>query len=197
MKLAFVFCVICLVSADPPAPALDGKSLAGWDFLTEYWKVEDGKIVGHHDGSLKENTFLCSQKKFKDFELECKVKLTGKTANSGIQIRSEVDDPKGWVVKGPQCDMGDKYWGSLYGEKFGGMMQQSDFDKVKTKLKPNDWNDYFVKVVGKKVTIAVNGITTVDKAFENLPPEGIIALQIHKGQAMSAEFKDIKWREFK
>ena len=37
----------------------------------------------------------------------------GWTGNSGVQIRSEVIDSKKFVVKGPQCDMGAQYWGSL------------------------------------------------------------------------------------
>ena len=40
------------------------------------------------------NTFLCSKKKYKDFELSFKVRLKDGKGNSGVQIRSKVFDPK-------------------------------------------------------------------------------------------------------
>ena len=38
--------------------------------------------------------------------------------------RSRIHNEKTFAVTGPQCDMGDVYWGSLYGENFGGMMTE-------------------------------------------------------------------------
>src|SRR5262249_552916 len=86
-----------LLVAATPAPCGDGKSdlfngkdLDGWEGLSQFWSVKDGALVGSTmpDGN-KFNTFLCSKKKYKDFELSFKVKLTGKgwTGNSGVQIR--------------------------------------------------------------------------------------------------------------
>ncbi|MBX7102537.1 MAG: DUF1080 domain-containing protein [Gemmataceae bacterium] len=197
MRRILPLLALCLVAADAPNPAVDGKSLDGWDYLSEYWKAENGVITGSHDGSLKSNTFLCSKRTYKDFEMVCQVKLTGTNANSGVQIRSKVLDKSKWSVAGPQCDMGAVYWGSLYGEQFGGMMKQCDFAKVKPTLKTDDFNDYSIRVAGKKVTIKVNGITTVDGEFEKLPEEGIIALQIHAGKKMSAEFRNVVIHEIK
>jgi hypothetical protein len=194
---AFLLIAVCLVAADAPDPAFDGKSLTGWDCLPGHWTATNGIILGRSDGSLKTNTFLCSQKRYKDFEMSFQVRLKDGQGNSGVQIRSDILDQKKWSVKGPQADIGDKYWGSLYGEAFGGMMQAADFDKVKVKLKLNDFNDYFIRVVGKKVTIKVNDVTTVDKEFENLPAEGIIALQLHQGMIMEVTYRNIKFKELK
>jgi hypothetical protein len=176
----------------------DGKGLTGWEGLTEYWSVKDGAIVGNtHPDGLKFNTFLCSKKKYKDFELKFQVRLTGKgwSGNSGVQIRSEVFDKEHLAVKGPQCDMGDVYWGSLYGEHFGGMMKEAPKDVVKKVLKADDFNDYYIKCVGKHVTIKLNGETTIDADFEKLPDEGIIAWQLHGGAPMEVVFKNIQFTE--
>jgi hypothetical protein len=176
----------------------DGKDLTGWEGLTEYWSVKDGAIVGNtHPDGLKFNTFLCSKKKYKDFELKFQVRLTGKgwSGNSGVQIRSEVFDKEHLAVKGPQCDMGDVYWGSLYGEHFGGMMKEAPKDVVKKVLKADDFNDYYIKCVGKHVTIKLNGETTIDADFEKLPDEGIIAWQLHGGAPMEVVFKNIQFTE--
>jgi hypothetical protein len=176
----------------------NGKDTTGWEGLSEYWKVKDGALIGSTfpDG-LKFNTFLCSKKNYRDFELTFQVKLTGKewTGNSGVQIRSEVFDRDHFAVKGPQCDMGDVYWGSLYGEHFGGMMQAAPKGVVSRVLKKDDFNDYYIKCVGKHVTIKLNGETTVDSDFEKMPENGVIAWQLHAGKPMEVVFKDIRFRE--
>jgi hypothetical protein len=180
------------------AAFFNGKNLDGWEGLPQYWSVKDGAIVGATpDGRKGSNTFLCTKAKYKDFELQFQVKLTGKgwTGNSGVQIRSEVINQDMFVVKGPQADMGGPYWGSLYGEQFGGMMKQADGKLVKEALKENEFNDYYIKCVGKHVTIKLNGKTTVDDDFDKMPPEGIIALQLHAGQPMEVVFKDFKFTD--
>src|SRR5262245_19889726 len=117
-------------NAGDDAPFLNGKDLSGWERLEEYWRYKDGAIIGATPEGLKFNTFLCSKRKYRDFELKFQVRLEGKSANSGVQIRSEILDPKTLAVKGPQCDMGQIYWGSLFGEHFGGMMKQAPEDVV-------------------------------------------------------------------
>ena len=108
---------------DSEGEFFNGKDLTGWDGLKEYWQVKDGALVGltPPDG-LKFNTFLCSRKKFKDFELHFQVRLRDGKGNSGVQIRSEIVNPKRYTVRGPQADIAEGFWGSLYGELFGGMM---------------------------------------------------------------------------
>src|SRR3954470_24907961 len=112
--------------ADAPADFFNGKDLSGWEGLPEYWSVKDGALVGTTgpDG-IKFNTFLCSKKTYKDFELKFQVRLKDGRGNSGVQIRSKIHEPgrAQYAVAGPQCDIGDVFWGSLYGEHFGGMMK--------------------------------------------------------------------------
>jgi hypothetical protein len=205
MRICNVVLALCIpLSSISQAPGAEdkekffnGKDLTGWDGLPAYWSVKDGAIVGATPEGLKFNTFLCSKKKYKDFELSFQVKLTGKgwSGNSGVQIRSEVFDLEHLAVKGPQCDMGDVYWGSLYGEHFGGMMKQAPGDLVKKVLKADDFNDYSIKCVGKHVTIKLNGETTVDEDFEKLPDEGIIAWQLHAGNPMEVIFRKIEFKD--
>lgn len=187
-------------SGDKDGPFLNGKDLDGWEGLVEqHWKWDAAQkaIVGSTkpDG-LKFNTFLCSTRKFGDFELQFQVKMT-KTGNSGVQIRSFLHDIKKYGVTGPQCDMGGPYWGSLYGENFGGMMKAAPTDVVKKVLKEEEFNDYSIKAVGKHITIKLNGETTVDGDFPKAPESGIIAFQLHSGGPMKVIFKNIRFKEFK
>jgi hypothetical protein len=204
MRRTISACLLLLATAslraDDTSDFFNGQDLTGWKGLKEYWSVVDGAIVGKHDG-LKFNTFLCSEKTYGDFELSFKVRLKDAKGNSGVQIRSKVVDKEKWVVAGPQADIGAGYWGSLYGEKFGGMMKASSKDNIAKAVKDTEFNDYSIKVVGKHFTIKINGVTMIDEVFEkdgakkeDVPAEGIIAFQIHAGGPMEVTFKDIQFK---
>ena len=204
-------CVLCVVLttlafglglghasvADEPSKKAEflPADLAGWEGLMDYWTYKDGVLTGASPEGLKFNTFLCSKKKYGDFELSFQIRLKGGKGNSGVQIRSHIHDKKVFAVTGPQCDIGDVYWGSLYGEHFGGMMKQAPTDLVKKVLKPADFNDYYIRCVGKKVTIKLNGEVTVDGEFPKMPAEGIIAWQLHSGGPMEVIFRSIRFRD--
>jgi hypothetical protein len=185
----------------------NGKNLDGWEGVKEYWSVKDGAIVGYTPKDPGYNNFLCSKKKYGDFELTFKVRLKDGIGNSGVQFRSKLLNPEKYIVGGPQADIGQGFWGSLYGEQFGGMMKQSPSDVVKKVIKQDDFNDYSIRCVGKHVTIKINGETMVDQDFDKewaakgenrqeLPDEGIIALQLHAGfDSMEVTYKDIKFTE--
>src|SRR5207249_4455808 len=113
-----IWCTTATLAGDDTASFFNGKNFDGWEGLTEYWSVKDGAIVGATPMGLKFNTFLCSKRKYKDFELTFEVQLKNGTGNSGVQIRSEIKTAKTFTVAGPQCDMADGFWGCLYGELF-------------------------------------------------------------------------------
>jgi hypothetical protein len=197
------------VKVEPKAGFI-GNDLVGWEGIMEYWSFKDGALIGKTEKDPGFNTFLCSKKTYKDFELTFKVRLKDGIGNSGVQVRSKMVDKtrKKFTVHGPQCDIGQGYWGSLYGEGFGGMMQAAPGASQKV-VKQKDFNDYYIKVVGKHVTIKVNGETTVDQDFgeswakekkgrQALPDEGIIAFQLHAGfKSMEVTFKDVTFKELK
>jgi hypothetical protein len=174
----------------------NGKNLDGWEGLSYLWSVKDGAILGTAPPEgLKFNTFLCTKRPYKDFELQFKIRLRDGKGNSGVQVRSKVFDRKTFAVEGPQCDIGDVYWGSLYGEHFGGMMQLAPREIVTRVLKKDDFNDYYIRCVGKHVTIKLNGTTTVDADFPKMPDDGIIALQMHAGYPnMEVAFKEMTFK---
>jgi hypothetical protein len=198
MRIAATLLTLTLITSSSRADdTADFLKKDNWEGLLEYWTIEGTTVTGKSEKGLSFNTFLCSKPKYGDFELKCKVRLKGGKGNSGFQVRSEIADAKKFAVKGPQCDVGEGYWGSLYGELFGGMMKEAPKDKVNEKLKKDDFNDYHIKVEGKHVTILVNGITAVDQEFPKLPESGIIALQLHAGRPMEVTFKDIEFKVIK
>ena len=175
-----------------------------WEGRTDLWTIKGTTVVGETKEDPKYNTFLCSKKKYSDFEMTCKVQLRDGVGNSGVQIRSEVFDPKLFKVRGPQVDVGKGYWGSLYGEGVGGMMKQADPKKIEKAVKEAEFNDYYIRAKGVHITVKVNGETMVDDDFPTLPgkdakpapADGIIAFQIHAGYPkMRVEFRDIKFTD--
>ena len=100
----------------------NGKDLSGWTQRngTATYRVEGDQIVGKtSEGSP--NSFLCTEKKYGDFELQFEVKVDSRL-NSGVQIRSQSkgDSPSG-RVNGPQVEIStDKMAGYVYGEAAGG-----------------------------------------------------------------------------
>lgn len=111
----------------------NGKDLAGWKGVPEFWSVQDGCITGKTtiEKMVAENTFLIWQDgEVGDFELTLKYKITDLNGesnafgNSGIQYRSKVVKPEYFVVSGYQADFecGKTYSGILYEEKGRGIL---------------------------------------------------------------------------
>jgi predicted Ser/Thr protein kinase len=175
-----------------------GRDLAAWEGLPQYWTFQDGALEGStYPAGIDFNTFLCSKKKYRDFELKFQVQMRGDgwEGNSGVQIRSAYFDRSRFAVIGPQAGMGGTHGGSLYGERFGGMMRRADKDAVSRTLKINDFNHYSIKCIGSHVTIKLNGVTTVDDDFATLPAQGIIAWQLHGGKAMEVTFRNVLFKD--
>ncbi|MFT7643873.1 MAG: hypothetical protein ACI9G1_005639 [Pirellulaceae bacterium] len=176
----------------------DGKSLEGWEGSDKIFRVENGAIVA---GNLKEkianNEFLCTKKRYENFELRLQAKLVGEGKNAGIQFRSD-RIPNHHEVKGYQCDVGvmadRSIWGSLYDEsrrrKF---LAHGDAEKL-SKFPSEKWNDIVVRCSGKKIEIWVNDVKTVDYLEEEdgIPSDGIIGLQIHGGAPAEASYRNIR-----
>jgi hypothetical protein len=169
----------------------------------------------------KGNTFLIwTNGTVGDFELRCSFKLVPGDkqgfANSGIQYRSKVVDPANWVVHGYQADMeaGPTYTGILYEEGIRGIMATrgekvvwdhygkkqvvgsvGNAAEIEAALKKGDWNDYVIIAKGDHLQQFINGKQTVDvtdKVEGNSGVGGVLALQLHAGPPMMAQFKNIR-----
>ncbi len=176
-------------------PLFNGKNLNGWEGDPKLWSVKDGVLVGSTDGvEIQDNTFLITKEKFQDFELRLEIKL--RNHNSGIQFRSEV--LPNYVVKGLQADAAEgNWWGSIYDEKGKrGVIVNGWKGKAEKVVKANDWNDYIVYAKGGDIRITVNGLVTSELSGEE-PKSGVIALQLHKGPGMQAEFRNIRIKKLK
>ncbi len=173
-------------------PLFNGVDLDGWDGDPSLWRVEHGAIVGSSDARpLTRNSFLISKSAYRDFELRFEVKL--RNGNSGMQFRSERTED--WTVRGYQADLASgKGWGNLHGEGLPrGLILDGWQDKAEF-LVGAGWNEIAILCQGPRIRISLNG-TVVNDVLDPGPAEGVLAMQLHRGEAMRVEFRNIRIRE--
>jgi quinoprotein glucose dehydrogenase len=179
----------------------DGSTLQGWVHLngSHTYTVEDGVIVGR-TATGSENSFLCTTKKFSDFELELEVMVDSVT-NSGIQIRSQVrpltvgegSTLRAGRVYGPQVEMQRNHR--------PGTPTTSSADKIQNGhhyLHNEGWNKMRIVAKGPRIQTWVNEQVVEDLVNETLyktHPKGFIGLQMH-GIEGSGPFV-MKWRNIR
>ncbi len=130
---ALMFSILCLIIFGLPTlilgqkkkngfvPIFNGKTLKGWEGDANYWRVENGSIVGEitADKLLKANTFIVWRGgEPKDFELKLECRIS-KEGNSGINYRSEQITEVPFALKGYQADIDgmNHYTGQNYEER--------------------------------------------------------------------------------
>lgn len=161
-----------------PAEELAAAQKLGDDFAKAHWKVVDGVIVFDGKGAN-----LITDKDYGDFELYVDWKIE-KDGDSGIYLRGS-----------PQIQIWDPdLQKAKTGERIGsgGIYNNKNNPSAPTKVadKPiGEWNTFWIKMVGDKVTVKLNGETVVDDVtMENfwdkdrktpIYPKGTIELQNH------------------
>lgn len=207
MKLPYtLFCLLLsALSCYSQSTALfDGKTLNGWRVShpdhAYLWKAGNGIIAGGDGkGKIPANSFLVTEKKYRDFEFRCLFKLTGDPStgmiNSGIQYRSEL---KNNDMTGYQADIGDGYWGDIYDEHRRGKLVSGNLSALKEVLNPAGWNSYIVRCTGNRHELYINGVKTADYEEKDpaIPGEGVLGIQIHSGGNAQIFLKNIEIEEF-
>ena len=199
----------------------DGSSLKDWDGDPAFWRAEGGAIVGQSTPAnpVKQNTFVIWRGgEPKDFELKVEFRMSA--TNSGIQVRS-VQLPAGpdvgkWVMKGYQADIdfANQFTGQIYEERGRGFLAmrgqavyvpdsgrpvvignlQQSADELKAIIKVNDWNQVHIVARGNTIMQILNGAVTsivVDDDTKNRQLSGLIGFQMHVGEPMKVEFRNI------
>lgn len=127
--------------------------------MKAHWSVKDGVL--NYDGK---GASLCTTKDYADFELYVDWKI-GKGGDSGIYLRGS-----------PQIQIWDTEYPDYFkhgAEKGSGALWNNQknprFPDVKADNPVGQWNTFFIRMVGEKVTIKLNGKTVVNNVtMENL-----------------------------
>jgi hypothetical protein len=199
MKKLFTFSLLLLLSfalhAQRSKKIFNGKNLDGWTIHgTEKWYVEDGNLVCE-SGPDKGYGYLSTNKPYQDFILTLKFKQEA-NGNSGVFIRSGIEGTKisGWQVEvAPQ----GQHTGGVY-ESYGRGWLIQPKPEDEQHLKPDEWNEMKIKVVGDELTSWLNGQQMVHLKDDKIGAgKGFIALQIHDGGGIKVRWKDVKIKELK
>ena len=192
-----------LADQDGFTSIFDGKTLNGWKSSTDH----PAAFSAEPDGSLKvtgkrAHLFYVGKgdAAFRNFELKLKAKTT-KGSNSGVYFATEYQE-EGWPSKGYEAQVNSsqkdlKRSGSLYGvvnlwvnedlkgDPFVEVKDGSINMHIKEAVtKDEEWFDYHIIVKGPKITLKINGQTTVEftepKGWEG-PNQGMSGRKLAKG----------------
>jgi hypothetical protein len=203
-------------------PIFDGRTLAGWEGNSTYWRAENGSLVGEITPAtiIRSNTFIIWRGgRPKDFELKLDYRITP-DGNSGVNYRSTVvpdtvtPDNK-FAMRGYQCDLDGRkmYPGNNYEEKgrlflavrgqvthvVGGrppvLLSAFGDSSELAKAITDDWNAIHLIVRANVLTHIINGrlmTTVIDDDAPNRPADGLIGMQVHVGGPMKVEYRNIR-----
>lgn len=203
-------------SSDSKIQLFNGQDLKGFSYDPQYWRVEDGAIIGQipPGQSLDHNTLLVYEPQtFSDFELQFQFQISGlPAANSGVQFRSQVHNFK--QVDGYQADldMGQTWLGRIYDEhgrailvERGTRVSIDTAGKRQTQVmaaphlyhvlfRELEWNDYRIVAVGPRVSIWING-TLFSELWDEEEGQadltGHFAWQLHSGPETLLKFRNL------
>jgi 3-keto-disaccharide hydrolase len=192
--------------AQSPAPAakpaepgwvqlFNGKDLTGWVKVgQEQWTVEDGAIYGV--GVTKEYGYLRTEQKYADFDLTLRFKVEA-DGNSGVFFHSDFPANSVDISQGLQFEIDrvlNHHTGGIYGDGRNWIVWPAP--ELETVIRPNEWNELRVSVVGNRYVSYLNGTLMVD--FTDPTPksfDGYISLQLHSGGLGNMRFRDIYIRD--
>ncbi len=198
----------------------DGESLNGWEGSSDYWRVENGAIVGEipEGERLEKNHWLIWKGgDVDDFELQLQFRLSGNPrANSGIQFRCQATDIN--TVSGYQADLdqGAMWLGRIYDEhgrkllvergarvlidEPGERQEQTfaDKDPFAVLFRENEWNDYRIIACGDSISVEINGTLfseLIDREANERDLSGQLAFQLHSGLHTLVQFRNVRLRK--
>ena len=180
-----------MASAQGWEPLFNGKDLTGWHTQPGgEWKVVDGVIVGTSASSERRHGLLVSDRELTNFILRAKFRV--REGNSGLYFRAEETDTN-VAVRGFQAEVDrSSAVGGLYETAMRGWVRKPDPDVIENILTHGEWVSITVTAIDDDVTVSLNGTTVTELLGDKESlKKGRIALQLHGGQNMHVEFKDI------
>ena len=172
-------------------PLFDGKTLKGWTPAPGgKWEVKDGAIVGTSPKSERRQGILLTDKQYSDFVVKAKFRVH--SGDSGFYFRAE--RVKSAVsVNGFQVEVDtSQETGGLYETGGRAWVHRPTAAVIKKrKYKKGEWTDLELSAIGGHIVVKINGVISTELKNDKSRRKGHIGLQLHGGQKMHVEFKDI------
>jgi 3-keto-disaccharide hydrolase len=128
-----------------PVTLLNGRDLTGWHpkGTTNAWTVEDGILKNAKAGSD-----LITDATFTDFKLHAELRYPAHS-NSGIYLRGRYEVQ---IADTPDTEPEPHILGAIYG-----FLEPS----AMVAKKPGEWQTFDITLIGRMVTVALNGTTII------------------------------------
>jgi hypothetical protein len=188
-----------VTAAERTTALFDGKTLAGWKQLggNADYQVVDGTIVGTSKPD-KVNSFLVTEKSYRDFILDFDVRQDVGPTNSGVQFRSlSTPDFENGRVHGYQCDIdpSEKAWsGGIYEEAERGWFYTGDMHPAsKPAYKFGEWNHFRIEMIGQRMRVWINR-QPVSDVIDDGHEQGFFGLQVHSISSAEEAGRTTTWR---
>ncbi len=169
----------------PPAPATNWDN--NWEAHgPQDWKLQDGELYNANAN----RGWIGTKKEYTDFEIELEYKF-GAKGNSGIFLRAW---PDGELTGGQFVEIqliDDDAYKTTALNCTGAVFKRVGPDP-RPVSKLNEWNTARVTVVGKRVTVTINGTKCIDADVDFPRPKGVIGLQQLDS---SVYFRSVRVRE--
>ena len=142
-----------------PVQLFNGRDLAGWRVIQgeNRWSVVDGVLTNRGGGGN-----LVSERTFDDFRLHAEFHYPA-GSNSGVYLRGryevQIEDP------GTRTELGPHDIGGVYGVVA---------PNANAARAPGEWQTYDITLVGRHVTIVLNGRTVVSEQVIAGPTGGAL-----------------------
>ena len=191
LTIAIILATAPVTRAAEFKPIFDGKTLKGWTPAPGgKWEVKDGAIVGTSPKSERRHGILLTDKQYSDFVVKAKFRVH--SGDSGFYFRAE--RVKSAVsVHGFQVEVDtSQETGGLYETGGRAWVHQPTADVIKKRgYKKGDWTDLELSAIGRNIVVKINGVVSTELKNDKGRIKGYIGLQLHGGQVMHVENKDI------
>jgi hypothetical protein len=196
MKRIIFFIAIILATAPVTRaaefkPIFDGKTLKGWTPAPGgKWEVKDGAIVGTSPKSERRHGILLTDKQYSNFVVKAKFRV--QSGDSGFYFRAE--RVKSAVsVHGFQVEVDtSQETGGLYETGGRAWVHRPTAEVIKKrKYKKGEWTDLELSAIDRNIVVKINGVVSTELKNDKSRTRGHIGLQLHGGQVMHVEYKDI------
>ena len=191
LTIAIILATAPVTRAADFKPIFDGKTLKGWTPAPGgKWEVKDGAIVGTSPKSERRHGILLTDKQYSDFVVKAKFRVH--SGDSGFYFRAE--RVKSAVsVNGFQVEVDtSQETGGLYETGGRAWVHQPTAEvNKKRKYKKGEWTDLELSAIGGHIVVKINGVISTELKNDKGRMKGHIGLQLHGGQDMHVEFKDL------
>lgn len=190
-SIAIILAIAPVTRAAEFKPIFDGKTLKGWTPAAGgKWEVKDGAIVGTSPKSERRHGILLTDKQYSNFIVKAKFRVH--SGDSGFYFRAE--RVKSAVsVHGFQVEVDtSQETGGLYETGGRAWVHRPTAEVIKKrKYKKGEWTDLELSAIGRNIVVKINGVVSTELKNDKGRLKGHIGLQLHGGQVMHVEYKDI------